>query len=62
MTPIDLVNKVCELHPFAAVVPKGAETVIHLGRPFGSIRVMGDGRLACKGIMPPALADVLIDY
>lgn len=62
MTPADFVAKVAELYPLATFVPKGAETVIHLGRPFGSIRVLADGRLACKGVMPSALSNLLVDY
>jgi hypothetical protein len=62
MTPTDFISKVLELHPFAAVAPRGAESVIYLGKPFGTIRVMGDGRLACNGIMPLSLADLLIDF
>ena len=62
MTVSDLIAAVEKLYPFATFVPKGTEIIIYLGKPLGYIRVLSDGRLAWKGIIPSALTDILLEY
>lgn len=58
----ELIAKIKEMLPMTEVSVRGGSHIIYLMPKLGKITVTGDGKIACKGRIPPFIGELLLDY